>query len=145
MVIREGVVVTATCEHCDRPVLEALMRKSGRPILLDPEPHALGNLQLVELGAVAQFIAPEYRDPKSRWFVPPAERYQSHMASCPQNERTCSEATHTFIADVNAALKETSTPERTGKRRSGVRTSKPRPGLVGKASGSAAPASTTTS
>lgn len=138
--------MTATCEHCDRPVLEAVMRKSGVPILLDPEPRALGNLQLIELGSEAVFIAPEYRDPKSRWFVPPEQRYQSHMASCPFNQRTCSEATHTFVADVNAALRGDLTPQRTEKRgRSPMRTDKSTSSRVGKAPGSAAPVSTTTS
>ena len=92
------------CPHCDRPVIDALMRKSGQPVRLDPDPGLDGNLRLVELGAVAEFIAPEYRDPKSRWFVPAGERFHSHMVSCPANNRTITADTAAFITECDARL-----------------------------------------
>jgi hypothetical protein len=71
-----------TCPRCGQPVVEAIMRKSGVPVLLDPEPGARGNLHLIELGKQVEFVAPERRQPKHPDFVPPEQRYTSHMASC---------------------------------------------------------------
>lgn len=77
------------------------MRTSGKRIRLDPEPRELGGLQLLDDGTAAAFIPNEYRDPKSRWFVPPAERYVSHMATCPANDRTA-DATNARFMDACA-------------------------------------------
>lgn len=99
----------ARCEHCGRPVVVARMKTSGKRIQLDPTAGERGNLQLLRgghLGPVAQFIAAERRDPKSRWFVPPAERFVSHMVTCEQNERTLSSTSAAFIGDVEGRLAE---------------------------------------
>lgn len=80
----------STCPHCDAPVLEGVMRGTGRVILLDPEPRAIGNLHYVTTDLPwVQFVPPERRsNPDKPTFVPPEQRYQSHFVTCPAHCRT---------------------------------------------------------
>jgi hypothetical protein len=74
------------CDKCGGRVIDAVMQLSGVAIELDPQPTDHGNLQLFEPGAQAQYIAPEYREPTSRWFVPPEQRFQLHRTTCPAEQ-----------------------------------------------------------
>lgn len=91
------------CPYCGRPVIEARMTTSGGLIRLDPQPAAIGNLELDEMGG-ARFIPPAYRDPKSRWFVPPEQRFTSHRSTCPNNERALAAGDASFIGRVERRL-----------------------------------------
>lgn len=96
------------CPHCLQPVIEAMLRRGrgGGPIRIDPTPIASGTLQLVD--GMAQFIPPEYRDQRSRWYVPEGERYRSHRLSCPAMERTLSAESAEYIERVDRRLADAS-------------------------------------
>lgn len=83
----------SSCPHCDADVIEGVMRGTGRVILLDPEPLAIGNLHFVSDGGPwIEFVPPERRKETARRFVPPEQRYQSHFVTCPQHVRSNAEA-----------------------------------------------------
>lgn len=71
-----------TCSTCERPILWALSER-GKPIPIDPQPRADGNIVLRALGGVEDRVAHVLKPDETASAEP---RYVSHFATCPQAE-----------------------------------------------------------
>jgi hypothetical protein len=71
----------ARCRTCTREIVWALT-EHGKPIPLDPEPRADGNITLHVLGGVDQRVAHVLVDGE----VADGPTYVSHFATCPDAE-----------------------------------------------------------
>jgi hypothetical protein len=73
--------MAAHCDSCGRPILWALS-EYGKPMPLDPEPRADGNIVLRRLGGTDQPVAHVLK----RHELVAEARHVSHFATCPESD-----------------------------------------------------------
>lgn len=73
---------SSTCKSCQRPIVWAKWRSSGKNVCLDPDPTARGNVELKSVGTengrvVFEATIVRKSDPQ------PDKLYRVHFSSCP--------------------------------------------------------------
>lgn len=74
---------SAQCRSCQRPIVWAVFRTSGKNTPIDPEPSPTGNVALIPIGvARGRVVFEAYVVPKSERAQHP-KLYHSHFKTCP--------------------------------------------------------------